>query len=103
MAIKPVSNEAFYREVDEELRRDQLAGTWKRYGWLIVGGVVLLLAIVGGVIWWQNEKRERAGRQGETLVGVFEDVQKRPHQLRSARGSTPWSRKARPATAPRRS
>ncbi len=74
--MKPVSNEAFYREVDEELRRDQLASAWRRYGWLMVAGVVLLLAAIGGFIWWQNEKRERTGEQGETLVGVFEDVQK---------------------------
>jgi hypothetical protein len=25
-------NESFYREVDEELRKEQLTGTWKRYG-----------------------------------------------------------------------
>jgi hypothetical protein len=75
LAIKPVSNETFYREVDEELRRDQLASVWKRYGWAIVGGIVLLLAIIGGVIWWQNHKQARAGEQGEILTGVFADIQ----------------------------
>jgi hypothetical protein len=37
LAIKPADNESFYREVDEELRRDQLTGTWQRYGkWIIL-------------------------------------------------------------------
>ena len=75
MAIKPADNETFYREVDEELRRDQMAGVWKRYGWAIVGGIVLLLAAIGGVIWWQNQKQARAGEQGEILTAVFEDIQ----------------------------
>lgn len=75
MAIKPADNEAFYREVDEELRREQLTSAWKRYGWAIVGGALLLLALVGGFIWWQHHKRERAGEQGETLTAIFDDVQ----------------------------
>jgi hypothetical protein len=75
LAIKPVSNEAFYREVDEELRRDQLKSVWQRYGWLIVGGVVLLLALIGGFIWWQDRQQAERGEMGETLTAVFSDVQ----------------------------
>jgi hypothetical protein len=75
LAIKPVSNETFYREVDEELRRDQMASVWKRYGWAIIGGIVLLLAVIAGFIWWQNHKLARAGEQGETLTAVFADIQ----------------------------
>jgi hypothetical protein len=75
LAIKPISNESFYREVDEELRRDQMASVWKRYGWAIVGGVVLLLAIIAGIIWWQNRQQARAGEQGETLTAIFQDIQ----------------------------
>lgn len=75
MAIKPVSNEAFYREVDEELRRDQLKSVWQRFGWLIIGGVVLALVLVAGFIWWQNRQAVERGEMGETLTAVFTDVQ----------------------------
>ena len=75
MAIKPVSNEAFYREVDEELRRDQLKTMWQRYGWFILGGIVLLLALIAGFIWWQNRQQAERGEMGETLTAVFSDVQ----------------------------
>jgi hypothetical protein len=74
LAVKPVDNETFYREVDEELRRDQLAGQWKRYGKLIVAGVVLFLAAIGGAIWWQNQRTLKAGERGESLTSAFEDI-----------------------------
>ena len=75
LAIKPVDNESFYREVDEELRREQLTSTWKRYGWLIVAGVVLFLAAIAGFLYWQQQKQERAGEHGEQLTALFEDIQ----------------------------
>lgn len=74
MAIKPVDNESFYREVDEELRREQMRSWWDRYGKLAILGVVLLLAAIGGYIWWQNQQEQKAGEQGEMLISAFEAV-----------------------------
>ena len=74
MAIKPADNESFYREVDEELRRDQVRGWWSRFGKFVILGVVLLLAAIGGYIWWQNQQEQKAGERGETLIAAFEDV-----------------------------
>ena len=75
MAIKPVDNETFYREVDEELRREQLTGTWKRYGKWIVAAVLLFLAALAGFLYWQQQKELRAGEHGEQLTALFEDIQ----------------------------
>ena len=75
LAIKPADNETFYREVDEELRRDQMIGFWKRFGVWIIVGVVLLLAAVAGAIWWNNHRQAKAGEQGEVLSATFADIQ----------------------------
>ncbi|MDB5692718.1 MAG: tetratricopeptide repeat protein [Alphaproteobacteria bacterium] len=74
MALKPIDNETFYREVDEELRRDQMLGLWKRYGKLAIAGVVLFIAAIGGVIWWMNQREIKAGSRGETLIAAFDDI-----------------------------
>jgi hypothetical protein len=75
LAIKPVDNETFYREVDEQLRKDQLSGWWKRYGIAVVAAAVLVLAAIGGAIWWHEEKQRQAGERGERLVQIFKDIQ----------------------------
>lgn len=74
MALRPIDNETFYREVDEELRRDQWLEHWKRYGKLVIAGIVLFIAAIGGAIWWMNQREVKAGDRGETLVTAFEDV-----------------------------
>jgi hypothetical protein len=74
LALKPIDNETFYREVDEELRRDQLIGYWKRYGKLVIAGIILFIAAIGGVIWWMNHREIQAGDRGETLVTAFDDI-----------------------------
>lgn len=74
MALKPVDNESFYREVDEELRRDQLKTYWERFGKLVIAGIVLVLAAIGGFIWWQDQKVVKAGEQGEQLIAAFDDI-----------------------------
>lgn len=74
MALKPVDNETFYREVDEELRRDQLKTTWERFGTWIIAALVLFLLAVGGFLYWQHRQQEQAGKTGEELTAIFDDV-----------------------------
>jgi hypothetical protein len=74
LAIKPVENETFYREVDEELRRDQLKTTWERFGKWIIAAVILFLAAVAAFLYWQQRQQEQAGKTGEELTAIFDDV-----------------------------
>ncbi len=75
MANKPKDNETFYREVDEELRKEQLTTFWKRYGLLLIGGALLFLAALAGYLWWQQRQAAQAGERGEALIAAYEDVQ----------------------------
>jgi len=43
LAIKPSDPDTFMREVDEELRRERLNKIVSRYGWMIVGIIVIIL------------------------------------------------------------
>ena len=75
MALTPdTPNEAFLREVDENLRRDQLETFAKRYGTWIAVAVVLFLVAVGGWLYWQNRQQEQAAEQSEEMHRIFGDV-----------------------------
>lgn len=74
MALTPTNEDAFFREVDEELRRERIGGFWRRYGRFLALGLVLALAALGGFLWWQSEQAKKAGADGETLTQVLADL-----------------------------
>ncbi len=60
-------DDAFLREVDDEYRRAQLESFWQRYGRiLIIGGIVLLVALLG-FLYWREDRAQRAGATGEAF------------------------------------
>lgn len=75
LALTPdQTDDAFIREVDEEYRRDQLVGLWKRYGrWLLIA-LGLLLVALAGVLWWREEQAKRAGDLGEQYALALEKL-----------------------------
>ena len=74
MAQPPDISETFKREVDENLRRDQMRDFFKAYGSWLIAGVILFLAASGGLIWWNQHKTEKAGEQVEELAKVYADI-----------------------------
>jgi hypothetical protein len=68
LALSPNDGETFLREVDEELRKEQVSNFVTRYGWWLLAAAVLFLAAVGGWIWWQARQQAEAGKQGEQLI-----------------------------------
>lgn len=72
MAVPPQTHEAFLREVDEELRRDQLTGFWRRWGVWLIGVVVGALALFAGWLYWQHRQEQAAGAEGEQLAAAYE-------------------------------
>ena len=74
MASTPPTNEAFLREVDEQLRLDEALGIWKRYGRWIVAAVLAALAAFGGWLWWTNDQKQQAGIAGEELTATLNDL-----------------------------
>lgn len=72
MAVPPATNEAFLREVDDELRRDRLLTFWQRYGKLLIAAVVGGLLLFAGYLFWQNHRRNVAGEEGERLQSAYD-------------------------------
>jgi hypothetical protein len=67
-----VSHDVF-REVDEEVRREQLKKLWERYQYLIVGAVLFVVVGVGGwrfYEWQQTQQAQRVGTQFEDAIAL---------------------------------
>jgi hypothetical protein len=75
LALTPTDNEAFLREVDDNLRRDQMVGLAKRWGKPLGALVILALAALAGFLWWQHHRAETAGAEGVELAAVLDDSQ----------------------------
>lgn len=75
MALKPNDGETFLKEVDDELRREQLTTFVTRYGAWIIGGVVLILAAVAGSLWWSSRQAGIREGAGENLAAVVEQLE----------------------------
>ena len=70
LASQPPAGEAFLREVNDELRRDQIEGFWKRFGRPLIGGVIAVLAAWGAWLWWDNRQQQAAGVEGEDMAAA---------------------------------
>ena len=65
-----------FREIEDELRRDNLLKLWQRYGKYIIAVAVLALVIAGGIVAWRDhqvtERRAQGQRYSSALALVRE-------------------------------
>ncbi|MEY1555107.1 tetratricopeptide repeat protein [Yoonia sp. R2331] len=64
-------SDSFINEVTEEVRRDQLYGYLRRYGWI---AVVLIVVLVGGAAWNEYNKAQataKAQATGDALMNAL--------------------------------
>ena len=63
--------EGILREIDEELRQDQFAKLWKRYGKILIGIAIVIISSVAGYKAWQNYDVTDRGQQGERFAATI--------------------------------
>ncbi|MFL9842003.1 tetratricopeptide repeat protein [Sphingomonas sp. ST-64] len=81
MALSPQSNEAFLREVDEELRKDQALHVWQNYGRWIIVAVIAALVAFGGWLYWLTHHEGQRGLEGEKFQAAFKALGENKPQL----------------------
>ena len=68
------SDDSFIREVNEELRSEQMQNVWKRFRPLIIGvAVLIVLGVAGGALfeWWQARE---SSASGDRFINAVKDA-----------------------------
>jgi hypothetical protein len=86
LAQPPDITETFVREVDENLRRDQIRDFAKEHGGWLIAALILFLLASGGAIWFQQHRVHRSEAEVEQLAQIYKDIglgnsAKAPQQL----------------------
>ena len=71
-----MSDDSFFREVDEELRSDRVRQAWARYGRFVIAALVVFVIAVAGWRsweWYTNAQAEQAGDAFLAAVELLED------------------------------
>ncbi len=64
----------FVREVDDALRKDQMEGFFKRYGFHVLAALILGLAGLGGFLWWEHSQKVSAGERSEEYLVALDQL-----------------------------
>ena len=72
------SDDTFIREVNEELRSEQLQTAWKRFRPFIIGlAIVIVVGVAGASLfeWWQARESSASGDRSLTAIKAANDKQ----------------------------
>lgn len=58
------------RELEEDIRRDQLRDAWKRYGWIIISLCVILVAGTAGSVGWKSYRAAQGEKYTAQLIAA---------------------------------
>lgn len=64
-----------FREVDEEVRREQFLKLWRRYGNYAIAGAAALVIAFGGHLAWKDYRLRQAEKEGAEFARALADLQ----------------------------
>lgn len=68
-------DEVLIREIDEAVRQDDAAQFMQKYGLVLGGAVVLVLASLGGYLFWDSQVESGLEQQSETMISALDSIQ----------------------------
>ena len=66
-----MTDDGFFREVNEELRSDKVKAFWKRYGSLLIGAVVALVVGTGIFAFYEYWTEKQASQSGDQFLAAL--------------------------------
>src|SRR5690606_5976814 len=67
-----MSDDSFIREVNEELRSEQMKSIWRRFGPIIIGGAVALVLGTAGTVGYQHWVDSKASASGDKFLAALD-------------------------------
>jgi hypothetical protein len=67
-----MSDDSFVREVNDELRQDQLKGLWNRFGNVVIAIAVLIVLGTAGYRGWEYWRTQQAAKSGDAFLAAIE-------------------------------
>jgi hypothetical protein len=65
-----MSDDSFIREVDEEIRHDQLRSLWNRFGNYLIGAAVLVVLATAGYRGWEYYTNTQSASSGDSYLAA---------------------------------
>ena len=65
-----------FREIDEELRRDNIAKLWERYGAYLIGFAVVVVLITAGIVGWREYRSRQLQAEGTRYAAAVDLARK---------------------------
>ena len=66
-----MSDDSFFREVNEEIRQDRARALWDRFGSLIIGVAVAVVVGTGAYVAWEYWSENRANAAGDSFASAL--------------------------------
>jgi hypothetical protein len=67
-----MSDDSFVREVNDELRQDQIKGLWNRFGNIVIAAAVLVVLGTAGYRGWEYWRDQQAASSGDAFLSAIE-------------------------------
>lgn len=75
-----MSDDSFFREVDEELRSDRFKNFWTKYGKIVIGMAVAIVVATAGYRYWDYSKGAQSAAAGDAFMAAVRLTEQGKHE-----------------------